>query len=435
LGGMVINEKEKLIRIVILLGAPFTEQNFERVGIPYLSKHFEVMVFDCTVWLGRNTENIKFQMVDWHNFLTIKSEIDLALQIEKYRPHYAIDSIDHHVTHTDKILNILEEFMVRFVVVKSGSLPGLSLKSRIKNTFFGLSSKSIRVDSQVETNARKELTSHTDLSSHTDLYRVATKMLYKLWDYFKRYLAYRRLNRFRPFIGLLAGNKSLNHYTRNSNPIIWIGSNDYHTFKKAKSALEVNGALQLNEPFILFIDDNLPNASDWTLLGIQPPVTASLYYPALTTFFAKIEAIYDMPVKIAGHPNSLTDRNFQFNMGGRSIIFGDTAALALQSSLVLVHGSTATSFAVLARKPTLFLTTQELDRSTYGLHVRTMANSLGSRIIFIDQPVEQTTDIETILINDRKYKNYVENYIRNHQSSEDAPWMAFIEFINKNRYV
>ena len=106
---MVVTEPEKRIRIAILLGVPFTEQNFERVGIPYLSKHFEVMVFDCTELLGRNTNNIKCQQAHWHNFLAIKSEVELAVQIEKYRPHYAIDFIGYNETYTDKILDILED--------------------------------------------------------------------------------------------------------------------------------------------------------------------------------------------------------------------------------------------------------------------------------------------------------------------------------------
>jgi hypothetical protein len=419
---MVVTELKKPIWIVILLGAPFTEQNYERVGIPYLSKHFEVVVFDCTEWLGRNTKDIKCKRAHWHHFLAIKSEMDLAVQIEKYHPHYAIDSIGFHVTCTDKIIKILEEYMVRFVVVKSGSLPEPSLRGKIKNTFLGLSSKSIRVDYQVETNTRKELTSHTGLK------RVATKMLYKLWGY----LVYRRLNRFRPFIGLLAGNKSLNHYTRKSNPIIWTGSNDYHTFKKAKSDLEANGTLQMNVPFILFIDDNIPDASDYVLLGTQPPVTGSLYYPALNTFFQKIESIYGMPVKIAGHPNSRADENFQSKMGGRSVIFGNTATLTLQSTIVLVHGSTATSYAVLARKPIVSLSLRELDKEPYGQHVRTMSNALGSPLVFIDCPSKQKNDLELLSVDEQKYSLYETNYLCNELSNENEPWGAFIDFINSS---
>lgn len=33
--------------IAILLGAPFTEQYYKRIGVPYLKENFEVVVWDC----------------------------------------------------------------------------------------------------------------------------------------------------------------------------------------------------------------------------------------------------------------------------------------------------------------------------------------------------------------------------------------------------
>ena len=129
---MVIIETIRTTKIVILLGAPLTHQNFERVGIPYLSKYFEVMVFDCTEWMNRNTENIKCQRVHWHNYLVIKSEMDLAVQIEKYRPNYAIDFIGFG-NYTLNICQILAKNNVKFIVQKTGSLPTVKISMRIQN--------------------------------------------------------------------------------------------------------------------------------------------------------------------------------------------------------------------------------------------------------------------------------------------------------------
>ena len=47
--------------LVIMLGAPLTQQNFERIGIPILSDFFNVYVFDCLKWLGRSTDDIDFE--------------------------------------------------------------------------------------------------------------------------------------------------------------------------------------------------------------------------------------------------------------------------------------------------------------------------------------------------------------------------------------
>lgn len=53
------DKSTKPIHVAILIGAPLTEQNFERFGIPYLSPHFEVLVFDCLNWVGRNADIVK----------------------------------------------------------------------------------------------------------------------------------------------------------------------------------------------------------------------------------------------------------------------------------------------------------------------------------------------------------------------------------------
>lgn len=421
---MLKTEPIKPIRIVILLGAPFTAQNFERVGIPYLSKYFEMIVFDCTEWLCRNTENIKCQKVYWQNFLAIKSEMDLALQIERYRPHYAIDYIGFG-NFTLDICKILAKYNVKFVVQKTGSLPTVEISVRIKNIvikFFRRNTIGSSIDLE-NINAKVG-----GLISINRIDKLFDKIKLKL----QQILTLKKLKSLPNYIGLIAGDKSLDTFTGRSNPIIWIGSNDYHTFNKVKRESALYRCSQIIEPFILFIDDNLARASDWILLGIPPPVTESIYYSDLNVFFEKIESIYDMPVRIAGHPNSISDKNYQSNMRGRPLIFGSTAEQALQSSLVLAHGSTAVSFAVMARKPIIFLTSQELDQSPYGLHVITMSESLGSPLVFIDRDSQQINDCKTLEVDALKYSLYEANYLRNERSNENEPWGAFVEFINSS---
>jgi hypothetical protein len=117
-------------------------------------------------------------------------------------------------------------------------------------------------------------------------------------------------------------------------------------------------------------------------------------------------------------------------MGGRSVIFGRTAELALQSTIVLVHASTATSFAVLARKPIISLTTQELDRGDYGLLVRTMSQSLGTPLVFIDRFSKRINDLKTLVVDELKYSSYESSYLRNELSNEKEPWGALIGILS-----
>jgi len=97
--------------------------------------------------------------------------------------------------------------------------------------------------------------------------------------------------------------------------------------------------------------------------------------------------------------------------------------------LVLVHGSTAISFAVLARKPMLFLMTRELDQSRYGVHVRNMAKILGSPLVYMDDAEDAAFSPRALAFDEKKYKRYETDYLQNELSIETQPWQAFIAHV------
>lgn len=380
------------------------------------------MVFDCLNWLGRNADEIKCKRAHWQYVTTINTELDLDVAIKNFKPSYAIDAIGFGI-YTAKIQNILAKYNVKFVVSKAGTLPVPSTANRMKN--FLARKFLIR---QVSTG---DLSASLNCENKKVIHRKKIGMLIaKLVNKLKQFIIVRK-NVSPPDVSLLAGNKSLDFYTKKTPQVIWIASNDFHEFNKAKQDLIANRTMYVEGEFILFIDDAIPSANDWKILNIKPPVTASKYYPMLRVFFEKVESYYGLPVVIAGHPNSKSDDSYSSNLGGRTVIFGETAALALQSTLVLIHGSTATSFAVLARKPTLFFTTRELDESAYGIHVRSMAKSLGRPLVFMDDIGNYELKSYPLAINVKKYKLYEANYLRSELSSEETPWSGFIDFVNR----
>ena len=78
------------------------------------------------------------------------------------------------------------------------------------------------------------------------------------------------LDSFPEYIGLIAGEKANDKYTARSNPMIWIGSNDYHTFNKLKNKVNHLIDSEINRHFILFIDDCVAGATDWVILSMPP---------------------------------------------------------------------------------------------------------------------------------------------------------------------
>jgi len=145
-------------------------------------------------------------------------------------------------------------------------------------------------------------------------------------------------------------------------------------------------------------------------------------------FFSYLEAVYQMPVVIAGYPNNINMNDFSDKMGGRKCVFNNTASLAANAYFAIVHCSTVISFAVLARMPIMHITTPEIQSSRYGLMVCAMAEELGAKLIDIDNeflPVENMR----LEINEAKYSEYENGFLKSRLSSEKAPWQAFTSHI------
>ena len=81
--------------VAILLGAPFTSQNYERTGIPYLKENFEVVVLDCNPWLRVGYSSLSFTKHDYAQIITIASADDFEEATRQLKPASAIDFIGY----------------------------------------------------------------------------------------------------------------------------------------------------------------------------------------------------------------------------------------------------------------------------------------------------------------------------------------------------
>jgi len=404
-------KNKKTIKLVILLGAPLGEQNYERVGIPYLAPFFDVTVFNCMPWLGRFSNEVLCARRGEIGYITIDSESDFESAIENIGPEYAVDFVGRG-SHAVQIQKILSRLGVKFVVQKTGALPVASLLTKISRLFSGAKTVEIR-------NAMKASNIESDV--------VAPRKINVLWTKINNAIAIRR-HLIAPDVALLAGSKSLDYWTKKARQIIWIGSQDYYLFKSAQA--KNREGCQTNEitRFVLFIDDCLPYASDWKLLNIEPPVVAASYYLSILKFFERIEKDFNLPVVIAAHPNGAEIHNYGNNFGGRQVISGQVNALVLESSLVLTHASTATSFAILARKPIIIITTAELRDSFYGASIENLAKSIRQKVLVVDELSNKVASIRLPQVNERLYRRYECNYLKNERSNEKTPWGDFIKY-------
>ena len=179
---------------------------------------------------------------------------------------------------------------------------------------------------------------------------------------------------------------------------------------------------------IVFLDQNLPFHGDFAIQKRRVPATEERYFPALRRFFDRLEQNTGLPVVIAAHPRarySQAGYSGPDYFGGRRLISGQTLPLIFDSALALTHYSTAVNFAVMAQKPLLLLSSDEIERSE-GHIIRSMGAHLGAPIVNIDRP-EEFSPAGLPQANQEAYARYFHNYIKEEGSPEKPFWQILLD--------
>ena len=111
-------------------------------------------------------------------------------------------------------------------------------------------------------------------------------------------------------------------------------------------------------------------------------------------------------------------------------MFGKTATLTQDCKFVIAHASTAISYAVLAQKPIIFVTSKSLDRSFYGVSVRSMSAVLGAPLVFADSA--EALNLGNFEVDPLKYNKYVSSYLQQLGASQLVVWTHFMDFVSKD---
>jgi hypothetical protein len=116
------------------------------------------------------------------------------------------------------------------------------------------------------------------------------------------------------------------------------------------------------------------------------------------------EKKFGLRVIIAAHPGISYDSNV-FNE--REIYMGKTGALVKYSKVVISQSSLSVSFAVLYKKPIIFMCTSEYitKRRTNYNHMRFISNILGLSIINIDTE-KDVNKLQAPAVNQALYDDY-----------------------------
>jgi len=159
--------------------------------------------------------------------------------------------------------------------------------------------------------------------------------------------------------------------------------------------------------YLVFLDEYLPHHPDFLLHGLET-LEPGAYYETLNRAFRRIEEIAGGPVIIAAHPKAKYAEN---PFDGRPIIFGRTDALAKGSDIVIAHGSTAVSFAVICYRPVVLMQSGEIRRVHANQYEQMVSTRelLGCTLLDMDEVDAWRKELPAV--DEEKYASFYKEYL------------------------
>ena len=193
---------------------------------------------------------------------------------------------------------------------------------------------------------------------------------------------------------------------------------DYDLYLRRR--LHDSGVAPKND-HIVFLDEYNPFHPDMLISGSESFwLDPETYYGGLSRFFSYIEGKTGLPVKIAAHPRSRYDLHPDY-FQGRNVISGKTIELVFDARAVLAVASTSINFAVLYKKPVIFLTSDEIKRTSYALSIENFARQFNKKPINVDGDLKIDFEGE-FRVDNSAYDRYRSDYIKSPGSPEKLFW-------------
>ena len=213
--------------------------------------------------------------------------------------------------------------------------------------------------------------------------------------------------------------EAIGYPVRRSTRYVWTHALDFDLYLSIRDR-----AVPEERSLGVFLDEYLPFHPDLLFAGNPAPCPADEYYPQLRQFFDYLETRFGVRVAVAAHPKSQYGSHQDY-FGGRPVIQGSTPEFVQRAGFVILHASTSLNFAILFRKPVIFITNHRIDSNIgicrIGAILSTMASILGKTPITLDEPYSFDWNRE-LAVDGRAYARYRDWYIKKEGTEERNTW-------------
>ena len=176
--------------------------------------------------------------------------------------------------------------------------------------------------------------------------------------------------------------------------------------------------------YVLLIDGASPGFhSDADMLGVRL-YQSEEWYPALNTFLKRIATLKKENIVVSPHPSvRYNDEKMSKFFPDISVSADDTVSLVSGSSVVITRHSTAITYAIIEKKPIIFITSNDLMKgASFKSNVEFLSSQTGSPLIniddFTDKKIEELMTYLQLGIDEKKYINFEKKYLSSNAGSE-----------------
>ena len=360
-------------KIIFITDNIFTERDKKRFGIEILKTKYLVEIFSFGKFQKQNLTNIKY-FKDYNSFkkFLLKTKA------------YAVIDLLFPSLNSFLIKKLIKKKNIKLIKLNLGTspMPNISFIKKLINKFYEKKQKGGSIIQK--------------LKNH---FFIKLNSLYEP-DYLFISSRKEKINNFK---GSVIKNHSL----------------DYDIFLSNKKKIKENK--------VIFLDSNFLYNTDYKIHKTKKPITKDIYCKEINIFFDNLEKQLNKKIIIAASPKSNIKKISKI-FDKREVAINKTFDLIRESSLVIVHKSTAISFAILFKKPMIFITTNQINESWLGDEINHIAKLLSCKTINISK-ISYLEKIFLPKINTSKYKRYINDFIKYPGSKKINNFKLFLKSI------
>lgn len=185
--------------------------------------------------------------------------------------------------------------------------------------------------------------------------------------------------------------------------LIYGSSNDFSNYLLNRSK-KSNTTIKEKRTAVLLDGAGPAYAGDHIHLRRKPVLTSDVWYPALTRFFDRIESESGVVIEVAAHYKS-NHPPVAPCFGNRRVYYEMARELVRDSEFVITRMSAAVSYAVIYRKPIVYIYSDQLKNDQMAMaNIERMAAALGKIPVNIDDP--NISILDQLTVDEEKYAVY-----------------------------